>query len=157
MANRHIDPRRIKIHFPYSVEEAAAALGMHRNTIRLWIKQGLPVADDRRPLVMSGIAIRDLRAGAQDRQEAASQVGGILLLLMPFPEIPCRWDGRFHRVQRRSRHSVRLLSRLRNDHAPPCLVREARESERKTRGEDFPTAINKMPTPIANSDSKAEP
>jgi hypothetical protein len=58
MANRHIDPRRIKIHFPYSVEEAAAALGIHRNTIRLWIKQGLPVADDRRPLVMSGIAIR---------------------------------------------------------------------------------------------------
>jgi hypothetical protein len=58
MANHRIDPRRVKIHFAYSVEEAATALGTHRNTIRLWIKQGLPVADDHRPIVMSGAAIR---------------------------------------------------------------------------------------------------
>jgi hypothetical protein len=58
MANRRVDPRRIKIHFAYSVEEAAAALGTHKNTIRAWIKQGLSVADDRRPIVMSGAAIR---------------------------------------------------------------------------------------------------
>jgi hypothetical protein len=44
MSNHRIDPRRIKIHFAYSVEEAATALGTHRNTIRLWIKQVLPVA-----------------------------------------------------------------------------------------------------------------
>jgi predicted ArsR family transcriptional regulator len=49
MANRRIDPRRIKTHFPYTVEEAADALGVHKNTVRMWIKAGLEVADDRRP------------------------------------------------------------------------------------------------------------
>lgn len=58
MANHRIDPRRVKIHFAYSVAEAAKALGTHRNTIRLWIKQGLQVADDDRPVVMSGAVIR---------------------------------------------------------------------------------------------------
>jgi Helix-turn-helix domain len=54
MANRRIDPRRIKTHFPYTVEEAADALGVHKNTVRMWIKGGLAVADNRRPTVMSG-------------------------------------------------------------------------------------------------------
>jgi Helix-turn-helix domain len=70
MANRRIDPRRIKIHFAYSVEEAAAALGTHKNTIRAWIKRGLAVADDRRPIVMSGTEIRaflDARRSAGKR------------------------------------------------------------------------------------------
>jgi Helix-turn-helix domain len=58
MANSRIDPRRIKTHFPYTVEEAADALGVHKNTVRMWIKGGLAVADDRRPTVMSGAAIR---------------------------------------------------------------------------------------------------
>ena len=53
MANRRIDSRRIKIHFAYSVEEAAAALQTHKNTIRGWIKQGLPIADHRRPIILS--------------------------------------------------------------------------------------------------------
>jgi Helix-turn-helix domain len=59
MANRRIDPRRIKTHFSYTVEEAADALGVHKNTVRMWIKGGLAVADNRRPTVMSGAAIRD--------------------------------------------------------------------------------------------------
>src|ERR1700724_951642 len=67
MANRRIDPRRIKTHFPYTVEEAADALGVRKNTVRMWIKGGLAVADDRRPTVMSGAAIR---AFLENRQQA---------------------------------------------------------------------------------------
>jgi DNA-binding transcriptional MerR regulator len=43
MANRRIDPRRIKIHYSYTVKDAADALGTNKNTVRLWIKQGLPI------------------------------------------------------------------------------------------------------------------
>ena len=76
MANRRVDPRRIKIHFAYSIEEAASALGTHKNTIRAWIKQGLPVADDRRPIVMSGAEIRaflDARRSAGKRPLAPGE------------------------------------------------------------------------------------
>jgi hypothetical protein len=70
MANHRIDPRRVKIHFAYSVAEAAKALGTHRNTIRWWIKQGLPVADDQRPVVMRGAEIRSF---LQRRRTAKKQ------------------------------------------------------------------------------------
>jgi hypothetical protein len=76
MANRRVDPRRIKIHFAYSIEEAASALGTHKNTIRAGIKQGLPVADDRRPIVMSGAEIRaflDARRSAGKRPLAPGE------------------------------------------------------------------------------------
>ncbi len=46
MARRRVDPRRIRTHFAYTVEEAARSLGVHKNTIRAWIKDGLPVADE---------------------------------------------------------------------------------------------------------------
>ena len=65
MANRRIDPRRIKIHRSYTVEEAAKVLGAHKNTVRLWIKQGLPVVDERRPTLLRG---RDIRAFLENRK-----------------------------------------------------------------------------------------
>ena len=70
MANRRIDSRRIKIHFAYSVEEAASALQTHKNTVRGWIKKGLPIADHRRPIILSGASIRaflDERRAARKR------------------------------------------------------------------------------------------
>jgi excisionase family DNA binding protein len=39
---RHrLDPRRAKVHYSYTVAEAAVLLGVHRNTVRHWIKAGL--------------------------------------------------------------------------------------------------------------------
>lgn len=58
MAMRRINPRRIRMHLPYTVEQAADALGVHKNTVRLWIKQGLPVADERRPVILAGADVR---------------------------------------------------------------------------------------------------
>jgi hypothetical protein len=58
MPRRRIDLRRIKTHRPYTVEEAAKALGTHKNTVRQWIKQGLPTVDERRPTLLRGMDIR---------------------------------------------------------------------------------------------------
>jgi len=58
MANSRINPRRIRIHLPYTVEQVADALKVHKNTVRLWIKQGLPVADEHRPVILAGADVR---------------------------------------------------------------------------------------------------
>jgi transposase-like protein len=54
-----MDPRRIKIHRSYTVEQLAQLLDCHKNTVRLWIKQGLePLKDDKRPLMIQGSVAR---------------------------------------------------------------------------------------------------
>lgn len=54
MSKRHPNPRLAKIHRSYTVEEVANLYGIHRNTVREWIRRGLPTSDDRRPLLILG-------------------------------------------------------------------------------------------------------
>ncbi|MBL8419995.1 MAG: helix-turn-helix domain-containing protein, partial [Dechloromonas sp.] len=62
MSKRHPNPRLAKIHRNYTVEEIATLFGVHRNTVRAWVKRGLPTSDDRRPMLILG---RDLVAFLQ--------------------------------------------------------------------------------------------
>jgi len=54
MGKRHPNPCLVKIHRSYTVEEVARMLGKHKNTIRNWVKKGLPVIDDNRPMLILG-------------------------------------------------------------------------------------------------------
>ena len=54
MSKRHPNPRLAKIHRSYSVDEIARLYGVHRNTVRDWIKRGLATSDNRRPLLVLG-------------------------------------------------------------------------------------------------------
>lgn len=52
------NPRLAKIHYSYSVDEIAGLFGNHRNTVRAWIKAGLPALDDARPVLVQGSELR---------------------------------------------------------------------------------------------------
>lgn len=54
MSKRHPNPRLAKIHRNYTVEEVAGVFGMHRNTVRTWVRQGLPTIDNERPMLIHG-------------------------------------------------------------------------------------------------------
>lgn len=62
--------RQVKIHRNYTVEETADQLGIHKNTVREWIKDGLPVIDDRRPMLILG---HELAAYLQSRRANRKQ------------------------------------------------------------------------------------
>jgi len=53
MARRY-DLRRVKIHRCYTVAEAAKLLGACRLTVSRWIKRGLPLVEQKRPLLIHG-------------------------------------------------------------------------------------------------------
>jgi excisionase family DNA binding protein len=65
MSKRHPNPRLAKMHRSYTVDEIASLFGVHRNTVREWVKRGLPITDDRRPILILG---RDVVAFLQARR-----------------------------------------------------------------------------------------
>jgi excisionase family DNA binding protein len=54
---------------PYEVAEAAALLGVHRNTVRHWIKQGLRPLDDKRPMLIHGSELRRFLVDRKQRHQ----------------------------------------------------------------------------------------
>ena len=57
MSRRRPNPRLAKVHRNYTVDEVATLFGVHKNSVRNWVKDGLPTSDNRRPLLILG---RDL-------------------------------------------------------------------------------------------------
>jgi DNA-binding XRE family transcriptional regulator len=55
MRKRHPNHRLVKIHRSYTVEEIAELLTVHKNTVRRWVKNGLAITDDKRPMLILGI------------------------------------------------------------------------------------------------------
>lgn len=51
---RRPDHRPVKIHRNYTIEEAAQVLKVHKNTVRVWIRVGLPLIGRKRPFLISG-------------------------------------------------------------------------------------------------------
>lgn len=54
MRKRRPNPRLAKIHRSYTVDEVAQLFDVHRNTVREWVKRGLPTNDGKRPMLILG-------------------------------------------------------------------------------------------------------
>lgn len=57
MAGSRASHHRVKTHLPYNVDEAARAVGKHRNTVLAWIKAGLETVDGKKPYLIKGAVL----------------------------------------------------------------------------------------------------
>lgn len=88
MSKRHPNHRLVKIHRSYTVEEIAKLFSIHKNTVREWVKVGLPISDDRRPMLILG---HDLAAFLQARRvknKQTCQPGEIYCVRCRTPKAP---------------------------------------------------------------------
>src|SRR3989344_4326620 len=88
MGTRHPNPRLAKIHRNYTAEEIASLYGIHRNTVREWIKRGLSISDDKRPILILG---RDLAAFLQAKRvknKQPCQPGELYCVRCRLPKAP---------------------------------------------------------------------
>ena len=67
--NHRADLRRVKIHRTYTIDEIARVTGAHKNTVRQWIKKGLPTIDDRRPALMLGSEVKRFHETLRDARK----------------------------------------------------------------------------------------
>ncbi|MCO5792211.1 MAG: helix-turn-helix domain-containing protein [Blastomonas sp.] len=56
---KRINPRRAKVHRSYCARELADRLDVHKNTVRNWIVEGLPVVDGTRPALICGSVFQE--------------------------------------------------------------------------------------------------
>jgi len=58
MPCKRVNPYLVKIHQRYTASELAARLGLHKNTIRQWQREGLAAVDVGRPALFQGAIVR---------------------------------------------------------------------------------------------------
>lgn len=88
MGKRHPNPRLVKIHRNYTVEEAACLLKKHKNTVRAWIKEGLPTIHDRRPKLILGRDLFDFLKTKRTKNKRPCKPGEMYCLRCQAPKLP---------------------------------------------------------------------
>jgi hypothetical protein len=88
MSKRHPNHRLAKIHRNYTVEEVASLFHVHRNTVRQWIKSGLPTSDKRRPLLILGADLVAFLRARRAKNKRTCQPGEMYCLRCRAPRAP---------------------------------------------------------------------
>ena len=77
MRKRRPNYRLVKIHRSYTVEEVAHLFGTHKNTVRAWVKAGLPTCDDKRPSLILGRELAGFLKARHTKNKRPCQPGEI--------------------------------------------------------------------------------
>ena len=88
MGKRLPNPRLAKIHRSYTVDEVASLYGIHKNTVREWVKRGLPTSDDRRPMLILGRALMTFLQAKRAKNKQTCQPGEIYCVRCRVPQTP---------------------------------------------------------------------
>lgn len=64
---------RIRKHASYSIQDVSELLGVHKNTVMQWLKNGLPKIDEQRPFLIHGQQLKNfLKARQQSRRSSCA-------------------------------------------------------------------------------------
>jgi hypothetical protein len=85
---KRLNPRRVKIHRSYTVEEVARLFRVHKNTVRAWVKAGLPAIDGRRPLLILGRDLASFLFSQRQRKRQSCRSGQLYCLRCRAPKNP---------------------------------------------------------------------
>jgi Helix-turn-helix domain len=86
--NRRPDRRRVKALRSYTIDEVARTLEVHRNTVRNWIKAGLPVIDGKRPILILGVDLAEFLLQRRDARRQPCRAGQMFCLKCRKPQEP---------------------------------------------------------------------
>lgn len=88
MEKRKIDARRIKIHRSYTISETAQRLGVHKNTVKAWLRGGLPHIRSPRPILILGHALRHFLGERRAKARKPCPIGHLFCFKCRAPRLP---------------------------------------------------------------------
>jgi len=88
MRKRRPNYRLVKIHRTYTVDEAARLLDTHKNTVRAWVKAGLPTCDSKRPTLILGCELAAFLQKRRAKNKRPCQHGEIYCVRCRAPKRP---------------------------------------------------------------------
>jgi hypothetical protein len=88
MGQRHPNYRLVKIHRTYAVEELASLFTVHKNTVRAWMKAGMPTMDGKRPRLILGREVSAFLRARRARNKRTCKPGEIYCLRCRAPKCP---------------------------------------------------------------------
>jgi Zn finger protein HypA/HybF involved in hydrogenase expression len=88
MSKRHPNHRLVKIHRTYTVEDVANLFGIHKNTVRTWLKTGLATIDDKRPMLIHGKVLASFLLAKRAKHKQPCQPGEIYCVKCRAPKPP---------------------------------------------------------------------
>ena len=88
MKRRHPNHRLVKIHRSYTVEEIAKLFGVHKNTVRHWVKEGLATIDDKRPMLILGQVLALFLQARRQKNKQPCKPGELYCVRCRAPKLP---------------------------------------------------------------------
>jgi hypothetical protein len=88
MPGRRASASGVKIHRSYTIAELATCCGVHRNTVRHWMKNGLEPLDHSRPLLFHGATVRAFVGGQRASRKRSCPPGTLYCLRCREPRKP---------------------------------------------------------------------
>ena len=88
MRKRRPNYRLVKIHRNYTVEDVARLFGIHKNTVRAWVKAGLPTCDGKRPILILGRELAGYLKARRTKNKRPCQLGEFYCLRCHAPKQP---------------------------------------------------------------------
>jgi hypothetical protein len=87
MAKRY-NPNRCKINRNYTISEIALLYGVHKNTVKAWLKRGLKRIDDHSPYLILGTDLRLFLKDLRTINKRPCEVGEIYCMKCRAPRTP---------------------------------------------------------------------
>jgi len=88
MKKRHPNYRLVKSHLSYTVEDVTRLYGIHKNTVRAWIKAGLPVLNEKRPMLILGHVLKEFLHTRRTKNKRPCKPGQFYCLRCRAPKYP---------------------------------------------------------------------
>ena len=88
MLGRRVNPNLVKIHRSYTASDLAARLGVHKNTVRQWQRDGLASIDGGRPALFQGAVVRAFLAKRKARRKRPCPPGTLYCFRCREPRRP---------------------------------------------------------------------